>query len=111
MLCGSDECNVSSAGNGFDKDNVSSGGSKISNDDGNNVEEKEPKEKVQKSIMTFFKKSQRSVAEVVLERKPLLHHRRQRSSRWRRQASRHRSRTWGLQRNRPITVTQLEPPH
>ncbi len=56
MLCGSDECKVSSAGNGLDEDYVSSGGSKISNDDGNDVEEKEPKEKVQKGIMTFFKK-------------------------------------------------------
>jgi hypothetical protein len=56
MLCGSDECKVSSAGNGLDKDNVSSRRSKISNDDGNDVEEKEPNEKVQKGVMTFFKK-------------------------------------------------------
>ncbi len=55
MWCGSDECKVSSAGNGLDKDDISSGGSKISNDDGKDVEEEEPKEKVQKGIMTFFK--------------------------------------------------------
>ncbi len=56
MLCGSDECKVSSAGDGLDKDDVSSGGSKINNYNGNYIEEKEPKEKVQKGIMIFFKK-------------------------------------------------------
>jgi len=55
MLCGSKENGVSS-GDGLDEDNVSSGGSEISNDDGNDVEEKEPKEEVQKGIMTFFNK-------------------------------------------------------
>jgi hypothetical protein len=68
MLCGSDECKVCSAGNRLDKDDVSSRGSKIGNDDGNNVEEKDPKESVQKGIMTFFKRSQRSVAKIVLQK-------------------------------------------